>query len=147
MPVAAETIADESVLAAMVVGTMIVANVISFTELVACIVLVRVSGMDLVIGNVFSGSPFNRLLLILLSASYSDWLTGSVSVTHLVTWMFVVLITSAVIIGQLYCVEFRKLLAEPKTAQILRSFNACVVTRFFRRGTCGKDTLFNKPEE
>jgi Ca2+/Na+ antiporter len=147
MPVASETIAGESVLAAMVVVTTNVAKVTSFTEQVACIALVRMSGMDRAIGNVFSGNPFKRLVLIPLSASYSDWLTGSVSVTHLVTWMFVVLITSAVIIGQLYCVEFRKLLAEPEAAQIFPSFSACMVTGFFCRGMCGNNTLFRKPEE
>ncbi len=116
---AAETIAKLSGLGETFVGTTMIALATSLPELVACIAAVRMGAMDLAIGNVFGSNTFNLLLMIPLDAAYPGSLVGSVDTIHLLTCMFVILVTSVVIIGQLYRVESRVLLVEPDAALIL----------------------------
>ena len=116
---AADRIASGSGLGDTFIGTTIVALATSLPELVACIAAVRMGAINLAIGNVFGSNTFNMLLLIPLDVAHPGSLLGSVSTTHLLTCMFVVLVTATVIIGQLYRVESRKFLVEPDAALIL----------------------------
>ena len=116
---AAETIAQQSGLGETFVGTTMVALVTSLPELVTCIAAVRIGAMNLAIGNVFGSNTFNLLLLIPLDVAYPGSLIGSVDLIHVLTCMFVMVITAVVILGQLYRVESRTWLIEPDAAIVL----------------------------
>ena len=116
---AAETIAQESGLGETFVGTTLVALVTSLPELVTCIAAVQMGAMNLAIGNVFGSNTFNLLLLIPLDVAYPGALIGSVNSIHILTCMFVMLVTAVVILGQLYRVETRTWLIEPDAALVL----------------------------
>jgi cation:H+ antiporter len=116
---AAAMIAELSGLGNTFVGTTLVALATSLPELVACVAAARIGAMNLAIGNVFGSNSFNLLLLVPLDAAWPGSLMGSVSITHLLTCLLVVLTTSVVIIGQLYRVESRKFLVEPDAALVL----------------------------
>jgi cation:H+ antiporter len=116
---AAETIAKASGLGETFVGTTMVALATSLPELVTCIAAVRIGAMNLAIGNVFGSNTFNLLLLIPLDLAYPGSLVGSVDSIHLLTCMFVMMVTAIVIVGQLYRVESRTWLVEPDAALVL----------------------------
>lgn len=116
---AAETIADQSGMGRTFVGTTLVALATSLPELVSCIAAARIGAINLAIGNVFGSNTFNLLLLIPLDLAHSGSLIGAVDPIHLLTCMAVILVTSVVIVGQLYRVESRKLLIEPDALLVL----------------------------
>lgn len=127
----AERIAAGSGLGDTFIGTTIVALATSLPELVACIAAVRMGAINLAIGNVFGSNTFNMLLLIPLDVAHPGSLLGSVAMTHLLTCMFVVLVTATVIVGQLYRVESRKFLVEPDAALILILVTISLVLIYF----------------
>ena len=130
---AADVIASESGVGSTFFGTTFVALATSLPELVTCIAAVRLGAMNLAIGNIFGSNAFNLLLLIPLDVVYSGSLIGAVTNTHLLTCMFVILVTSAVIIGQLYRVETRRFLVEPDAALILLLVAAGLTLVYFCR--------------
>ena len=124
-------IASGSGLGDTFIGTTIVALATSLPELVACIAAVRIGAMNLAIGNVFGSNILNMLLLIPLDIIHPGSLLGSVTITHVLTCMFVVLVTATVIVGQLYRVESRKLLVEPDAALVLILVTISLVLIYF----------------
>ncbi len=114
----ADRIAELSGLGGTFVGTTLVALSTSLPELVSTIVALRMGAADLAIGNVFGSNAFNMLIVVAMDAAYRGPLLSAVSPTHAITCFGVILVTSVVILGQLYRVEKRVLMLEPDAALI-----------------------------
>jgi cation:H+ antiporter len=128
---AAGKIAELSGLGDTFTGTTFVAMATSIPELVTCIAAVRIGAIGLAIGNIFGSNTFNMILLIPLDIGFPGSLLGNVSINHLLTCLFVVLVTATVIIGQLYRVENRKFLVEPDAALVLILVTISLVLIYF----------------
>lgn len=128
---AAGEIAEASGLGNTFIGTTLVALATSLPELVTCISAVRMGAMSLAIGNIFGSNTFNLVLLVPLDLVHPGPLIESVSVTHVLTCMLVVVITATAIIGQLYRVETRKMFVEPDAALILLLVAAGMILVYF----------------
>jgi cation:H+ antiporter len=108
-----------------------VALATSLPELVSCIAAARIGAINLAIGNVFGSNTFNLLLLIPLDVAHPGPIIAAIEPIHLLTCLFVVLITSIVIIGQLYRVESRILLIEPDALLVLLLVTASLVLIYY----------------
>lgn len=95
------------------VGTTLVALSTSLPELVATIAAIRMGSFDLAIGNIFGSNAFNMLILVPLDFFNKGPILNNVSPMHVFTSFSTILITSVVVIGQLYQVEKRKKMIEP----------------------------------
>jgi cation:H+ antiporter len=110
---AADELAEESGLGGTFVGTTLVAFSTSLPELVSSLAAVRLGAHDLAIGNVFGSNAFNMVLLAPLDAVHSGPLLASVSSSHAITCVAVILATLVAIMGQLYQLESRTRFIEP----------------------------------
>jgi cation:H+ antiporter len=116
---AAGRLAERSGLGGTFVGTTLVAFFTSLPELVATLAAVRMGAVELAIGNIFGSNAFNMILVAPLDLFSSKPLLATVSVTHVLTCFAVILVTSVVLLGQLYRVERRVWLLEPDAALVL----------------------------
>ena len=114
----ADRIAELSGLGGTFVGTTLVAFSTSLPELVSTLAALRMGATDLAIGNVFGSNAFNMLIVVAMDIVYSGPILSAVSSTHAITCFGVVLVTSVVILGQLYRVEKRIVVLEPDAALI-----------------------------
>ena len=115
----ADVIAGETGLGGTFVGTTLVALCTSLPELVATLTAVRMGAVELAVGNIFGSNTFNMVLLFPVELAHDGALLGAVQATHAFTAMAVVLVTSVVVMGQLYRVESRKLFIEPDAALVI----------------------------
>lgn len=115
----ADRIAELSGLGGTFVGTTLVAFSTSLPELVSTLAALRMGAADLAIGNVFGSNAFNMLIVVMMDLVYSGPILAAVSPTHALTCFGVILVTSVVILGQLYRVEKRIIFVEPDAALIL----------------------------
>ncbi len=113
MAESAGEIADVSGLGKTFIGSTLVAFSTSLPELVSTIVAVRMGAFDLAVGNVFGSNCFNMLILFVIDPFYPGPILESVSPSHVVTALAVIMATSIAIMGQLYQVENRKKFIEP----------------------------------
>jgi cation:H+ antiporter len=109
---AAQDLAERSGLGGTFFGTTFVALCTSLPELVTTFSAVRMKAFDLAIGNIFGSNCFNMLLFAPLDLVDADSLLSVASQTHVFTALAVIIVTSVVILGQLYRVE-KKHLLEP----------------------------------
>jgi len=116
---AAGTIAEATGLGGTFVGTTLVAFSTSLPELVSTITAVRMRSFDLAVGNIFGSNAFNMAMLLPVDIVSKGPLLSTVSETHAVTCLWVVLITGVVLIGQLYGVERRKRGLEPDALMVI----------------------------
>ncbi len=100
-------------------GTTIVAVVTSLPEVATTFAAIRMRVFDLAIGNIFGSNTFNLLLIAPLDAMYGGTLLQAVSVTHAITCFWIVLVSTIVLIGQLYRVERRVLFLEPEATLVI----------------------------
>jgi cation:H+ antiporter len=115
----ADRIAELSGLGGTFVGTTLVALSTSLPELVSTLAALRMGATDLAIGNVFGSNAFNMLIVVAMDLVYAGPLLSSVSSTHAITCFGVILVSSVVILGQLYRVEKRIIFLEPDAVLIL----------------------------
>jgi len=101
------------------VGTTLVALATSLPELVATITSVRMGSLDLAVGNIFGSNAFNILLLVPLDLVSGGSLLASVSGVHALTCFLVIVVTSIILLGQLYQAEKRILFVEPDAALVI----------------------------
>lgn len=106
-------IADMTGLGKTFIGSTLVAFCTSLPELVSTIAAVRMGAFDLAVGNIFGSNSFNMILLIPLDLIHAGNLLGSISRSHILTGLSVILATSVAVMGQLYQVEKRKKFIEP----------------------------------
>ncbi|MBC8353186.1 MAG: hypothetical protein H8E66_14410 [Planctomycetes bacterium] len=116
---AAGQLAEHTRLGGTFIGTTLVALATSLPEFVATLAAVRIRAFDLAIGNIFGSNAFNMLLLLPLDLAFPGALLASVSATHALTCFAVILITTMVVLGQLYRVERRIFLIEPDAALVI----------------------------
>lgn len=115
----AGTIAEQTGLGGTFVGTCLVALATSLPELVATWTALRIGAFDLAIGNIFGSNAFNVLLLVPMDLAYGGSLLAAVSQTHVLTCLAVIVVTSVVILGQLYRVEKRVVFLEPDACLVI----------------------------
>ena len=95
------------------VGTTLVALSTSLPELVSTIVALRMNSFDLAIGNIFGSNTFNMLVFLPLDALQPGSIFASLSTSHVVTCLAVILASAIAVMGQLYNVEKRRPILEP----------------------------------
>lgn len=95
------------------VGTTLVALSTSLPELVSTLVALRMNAVDLAIGNIFGSNTFNMLVFVPLDALHQGSIFASLSASHVVTCLAVIMASTIAVMGQLYGVEKRKPILEP----------------------------------
>lgn len=110
---AAGELAELSGLGTTFVGSTMVALSTSLPELVATVAAVRMGAFDLAIGNVFGSNAFNMALFVPLDLAQSGSLFGLAAATHAVTGVWVIVVSSVAVMGQIYNAESRRRIVEP----------------------------------
>jgi cation:H+ antiporter len=110
---AADDLAERSGLGGTFIGTTAVALCTSLPELVTTLAAVRMRAFDLALGNIFGSNAFNLVVLAPLDAFHDGSLLSAVAPTHVYTALCVIVVTTVMVLGQLYQVEKRKPLLEP----------------------------------
>lgn len=116
---AAATIAEASGLGGTFVGTTLVAASTSLPELVATIAAVRMGAFDLAVGNIFGSNAFNMAMLVVVDGFSTGPLLSTVSISHAITGLWVVVVSLVAILGQLYHAERRRRLIEPDAILVI----------------------------
>lgn len=89
---AAQRIAINSGLGATFFGTLFLAAVTSFPELIVSFTAMRLGAFDLAVGNLFGSNAFNIFILVFIDVAYMQGpLLSSVSAVHIVTALFLIL--------------------------------------------------------
>ncbi len=116
---AADSIAELTKLGRLLVGSILLAGATSLPELLVDISAIRNGMPDLAVGNIFGSNSFNMIVLIPLDWFHSGNLFGSVSRSHVLTGLGVILATSVAVMGQLYHEEKRKKFLDPDALVII----------------------------
>ncbi len=106
-------IAEMTGLGETFVGTALVAICTTLPELVATVAAVRMGAFDLAVGNVFGSNAINMALLAPIDAAHSGSLLAVVDPTNAITALYVIVVTTVAITGQIYQVEKRRRIVEP----------------------------------
>jgi cation:H+ antiporter len=101
------------------VGTTLVAFCTSLPELVATLAAVRMKAFDLALGNIFGSNAFNMILFVPLDIAHHGPLFPTLSATHVLTALAVIMATAVAVLGQLYRVEKRIRFLEPDAALVI----------------------------
>lgn len=110
---AAAELAEQSGLGGTFFGTTFVALCTSLPEMVTTFTAVRMQAFDLAVGNIFGSNCFNLVVLAVLDAFDGGSLLATVSATHVLSALGVILVTSVLVIGQLHRIERKKAYLEP----------------------------------
>jgi cation:H+ antiporter len=110
---AAGNLAEKTGLGGTFFGSTFVALSTSLPEFAATFTAVRIRALDLAVGNILGSNCFNMVLLVPLDLVFDGSLLAAVSPAHAYTAMCVILVTSVVVLSQLYPVERKKPLVEP----------------------------------
>ncbi|MBP9707160.1 MAG: sodium:calcium antiporter [Oligoflexales bacterium] len=116
---AAGEIADLTGLGKTFIGSTLVAFCTSLPEVVSTITAIRMGAFDLAVGNIFGSNSFNMIVLIPLDWFHQGNLLASVSNTHVLTALAIILATSVAVMGQLYHEEKRKKFIEPDALAVI----------------------------
>lgn len=101
------------------VGTTLVALVTSLPEISTTLAAVRMRAYDMAVGNILGSNAFNVAALIGIDLFYGQPLLGSVSETHAVTAVAVIIVTAVLIMGLLYRAEKRYWIIEPDAGLVI----------------------------
>lgn len=110
---AASNLAEQTGLGGTFFGSTFVALSTSLPEVATTFTAVRIGALDMAMGNILGSNSFNMVLLIPLDLVYDGSLLAAVSPSHAYTALCVILVTSVVILSQLYPVERKKPFVEP----------------------------------
>lgn len=130
---AAGELAELSGLGTTFVGSTMVALSTSLPELVATVAAVRMGAFDLAIGNVFGSNAFNMALFVPLDLAQSGPLLGLASATHAVTGVWVIIVSSVAVMGQIYNAESRRRIIEPDAMLVGLLVMAAMASLFYLR--------------
>lgn len=122
----AGTISERTGLGDSFVGTTLVALCTSLPELVTTLSAIRMGSFDLVLGNIFGSNTFNMILLAPLDFVNKGSILAVVSKTHILSSLFIILVTSIAMMGQLYHVERKKRIVEPDAILIILLVIGCL---------------------
>jgi len=106
-------IAELSGLGNTFVGTTLVAFSTSLPELVATMAAVRMKAFDLALGNIFGSNSFNMILFVPLDIAHRGPLFATLSQTHVLTALAVIMATAIAVLGQLYQTDRRVRFIDP----------------------------------
>lgn len=116
----AERIAEESGITATFIGTSLVAITTSLPELVVSISAVRLGAFDLAVGNLFGSNAFNMAAFFFADLAYrGGGLLNTVSSTHALTALWVIIMMNIGLMGIIYRAERRFMLIEPDSLLII----------------------------
>jgi cation:H+ antiporter len=116
----AENLAVVSGLGGTFVGTTLLALTTSLPELVTTAAALRMGSFDMAVGNIFGSNSFNIAIMFGVDACYRDGaLLASISATHAVTAVAVIIVTSIATMGLLYRAEKRYWLIEPDAVLVI----------------------------
>lgn len=110
---AAEDLAERSGLGGTFFGTTFVALCTSLPEVTTTFAAVRMKAFSMALGNIFGSNCFNMIIFVPLDIVHEGSLFAAVSQTHVYTALATIVITTVIILGQLYPVEKRKPFLEP----------------------------------
>ena len=116
---AATELAAASGLGSTFVGSTLVAATTTLPEAVTTVSAIRAGALDLAAGSVFGSNAFNMVILALLDFVQPGPLLSQVAPVHAMSAVFVVLVTSVYIMGELYRVEKRYWILEPDAAVVI----------------------------
>jgi cation:H+ antiporter len=135
MAESAGAIAEMTGLGKTFIGSTLVAFCTSLPELVSTIAAVRMGAFDLAVGNIFGSNSFNMILLVPLDWLHPGNLLGSISRSHVLTALGVILATSVAVMGQLYHEEKRKKIIEPDALAIIAVVIGALYVLYWVGGT------------
>jgi cation:H+ antiporter len=110
---AAGNLAEQTGLGGTFFGSTFVALSTSLPEIVTTFAAVRMRALDMAIGNILGSNCFNMVLLLPLDVAFDGSLLAAASPSHAYTAVCVILVTTVVILSQLYPVERKKPFLEP----------------------------------
>ena len=110
---AAMDLAEQTGMGGTFFGTTFVALCTSLPEMVTTFSAVRMKAFDMALGNIFGSNCFNMALFFPLDFFHNGPLLSSVSQTHVFSALCVIIVTTIVVLGQLYQVERKKHYLEP----------------------------------
>ncbi len=131
---AADKLAEETGLGGTFFGTTFLAVSTSLPDAAAVFAAVRLRAFDIALGNIFGAICLNMAMLPILDVIDPGSLLSSVSPTHVYSGLCVIIITSVVILGQLYRVEKKKPFLEPDALLALALIIAAFTGLYFVRG-------------
>lgn len=110
---AADTLAEESGLGGTFFGSTFVALCTSLPEVAATFTAVRLGALDMALGNLMGSNAMNMMMLLILDLADEGSLLSAVAPIHVYTALCVIVVTTVVVLGQLYRVEKKKPFLEP----------------------------------
>lgn len=131
---AADDIAEKTGLGGTFFGSTFVALCTSLPEVVTTFSAVRMKAFDMALGNILGSNCFNMAIFVPLDLFYAGSLLSVISPTHIYTALCVMVITSIVIMGQLYRVESKKRLIEPDALMVIALILMALTGLYFIRG-------------
>jgi cation:H+ antiporter len=119
----AEQIAKETGVSTTFIGTSLVAITTSLPELVVSIAAVRLGAFDLAVGNLFGSNAFNMAAFFFADLAYRQGsLLSTVSTTHALTGLWVIIMMNIGVMGIIYRAEKRFMLIEPDSLLMLVAY-------------------------
>ncbi len=120
---AAEIIAIETGLGTTFMGTMFLAAVTSFPELVVSVTAIRVGLINMAIGNLFGSNAFNILVLLITDVAYRGGaLLSDVSSTHIITGLILLGLMTIGRLGIVFQARKKYLLLIPDALFIIAGY-------------------------
>ncbi|GAB6099507.1 sodium:calcium antiporter [Halanaerocella petrolearia] len=99
----ADKIATLSGLETTFMGTILVAAATSLPEMVAVVSAIRINAYDIAVGNVFGSNIFNMVIIIVAELFYKgEPVLGAVSLSHTITALLGLILSSIAVIGLFY---------------------------------------------
>ncbi|MBM7622846.1 sodium:calcium antiporter [Sporohalobacter salinus] len=84
-------------------GTILVAAATSLPEMVAALAAIRINAYDMAVGNVFGSNIFNMVIIAIIDIAYREGsVLTAVSLSHTVTAVVGVILSSIAVIGLFY---------------------------------------------
>lgn len=131
---AAAELAESTGLGGTFFGSTFVALCTALTEVVTTVTAVRMKAFDMAVGNIFGSNCFNMMLLALLDLADPGSLLSSVSQTHVYTALCGIVVTAAVLLGQLSRVEGKRRFLEPDALLAIFLIMSSMAGLYFLKG-------------
>ena len=129
---AAESIANLSGLGESFVGTSFVGMASSMPELITTITALKAGSVALAVGNIFGSNSFNMVIFAVSDLAYQGSLAAASAAVHGVTALAVIIVSTVVIVGQLYHVEKKFKFFEPDALLVLVLVVGALILIYFQ---------------
>lgn len=127
----AQRISVATGLGATFFGTLFLAAVTSFPELVVSISALQIGAFDLAVGNLFGSNAFNILVLFLADIAYRRGaILSAISSAHIVTGLFLLLLMGIGMAGIIFRARKRYFLLIPDSSLIIIAYIICMYLLF-----------------